>query len=135
MTINKLYKIITVLSFIGILLSMYLLWQQMFTPAFKPCSINSYINCDAVITGEVSKTLGIPTPLYGLIGYIVIFWSSIFKKKKVMFATALFGVLFCLYLAFVELFILYVICPVCITCQIVMISIAISSWLINKRKE
>src|SRR3990167_5207182 len=112
---NKIYFYIKVLSVIGFLLSAYLLWQQLFRPAFQPCSINATINCDAVISGAVAKTFGIPTPLYGLIGYIVILYAAFTQKTKLMLYTATFGLVFCLWLAYVELFQLKVICPVCIS--------------------
>src|SRR3990167_2613094 len=120
---NKIYFYIKVLSVIGFLLSAYLLWQQLFRPAFQPCSINATINCDAVISGAVAKTFGIPTPLYGLIGYIVIFLAVFWRNIKLLLAMAAFGLIFCLSIAYIELFQLRVICPVCIGCQIVILSI------------
>lgn len=120
---TKIYSIIKILSGLGILLAIYLLWQQFFRPAFQPCSINEFINCDAVIKGAVAKTFGIPTPLYGLIGYIVIFYAAFFKKNRILFGMATFGLLFCLSIGYIELFQLKVICPICIACQLIMITI------------
>lgn len=124
----------TILSMLGIVLAIYLFWQQLITPAFIPCNVNSFINCDAVITGEVAKTLGLPTPLFGLVGYIIIFFASLYKYKKLLIATAAFGLLFCLRLAYIELFQLHVICPVCIICQLLMIIIFISAIFLYKKK-
>ncbi len=135
MSFNKLYRLITIFSIFGILLAIYLFWQQLFVPAFKPCNVNSVINCDAIITGEVAKTFGLPTPLYGLVGYIVIFFSALFRKKRILLATAAFGLVFCLWLAYVELFQLYVICPVCIACQLLMITICISAIFLYRNKN
>lgn len=117
------YTIIKILSFIGILLSVYLLWQQFFRPAFQPCYVNSFINCDAVISGPVANTFGIPTPLYGLVGYIIITTAAYLHKKKLLVGTATFGLIFCLSIAYIELVQLKVICPVCISCQIIMIAV------------
>ena len=127
MSKEKIFYYVKILAIIGLLLSTYLLWQQFFHPAFQPCNINSWINCDAVISGPVAKTLGIPTPLYGFIGYIIIFFAALFRKTKLMLGMAGFGLIFCLWIAYQELFLLRVICPVCISCQIVMISIFILS--------
>src|SRR3972149_10418166 len=101
---KKLYFFVKILAVFGIFLSVYLLWQQFFKPDFQPCSINATVNCDAVISGPVSKTLGISTPLYGLIGYIIILISSIFHYRKLLLGTALFGLVFCLWIAYQELF-------------------------------
>lgn len=129
------YKYIKILSIIGILLAVYLLWEQVFRSSFQPCNINSFINCNAVISGEVSKTFGLPTPLYGLIGYIVIFFAATFQKNKLLLGMAAFGLVFCLWIAYQELFILHVICPVCIGCQLIMITVFILSLIISFRKK
>lgn len=123
MNTGRLWKTIIVLSGVGILVAVYLLWEQFFHPTFQPCNINQTINCDAIINGAVSKTLGIPTPMYGLVGYIVIFFAGMFEKKKLLLFTGSFGLLFCLWIAYQELFLLHVICPVCILCQLIMLSV------------
>lgn len=117
------YKAVKILSLIGILLAVYLLFEQITRSPFQPCNISDTINCNAVISGPVAKTLGVPTPLYGLIGYIVIFWAAVYKKKKTILGMATFGLIFCLYIAYRELFELRVICPICIACQLIMITV------------
>lgn len=132
---KKLFKYIFYLSIAGILLAIYLLWEQITQSSFRPCNLNSTINCDAIISGAVSKTLGLPTPLYGLIGYVVIAYAALFKKKKVLLATAGFGLVFCLWIAYQELFLLQVICPVCILCQLIMVSVfTLASLIVRKNK-
>lgn len=135
MSKDKLFFVVGILSLMGISLAVYLLWQQYTLPAFSPCSINATINCDAIISGEVAKTFGIPTPLYGLIGYIVIFFAALFKQKKLILAMSTFGLLFCLWIAYVELFQLYVICPICIACQTIMISVFSIAVILNRKKS
>lgn len=132
---NKMYFYIRILSVLGILLAVYLLWQQYSRPSFQPCTINESVNCDAIISGEVAQTFGISTPLIGLIGYIVIFAVAVTKKKKLLLSMAAFGLVFCLWIAYKELFELNVICPVCIGCQVIMISVfslAVAVWKKSK---
>lgn len=130
---ERIYLYIKFLAALGIVLAVYLLWQQFARPEFQPCSINATVNCDAIISGEVAKTLGIPTPLYGFVGYVVIFIAAFLKKKSLVLAMASFGLAFCLWIAYIELFQLHVICPVCILCQLIMISV-FSLAVILKRK-
>ena len=130
-----LWKVTQYIAIAGIGLAGYLLWQQLFHPAWQPCSINATVNCDAIVSGPVSYTLGIPTPLYGLIGYIVILIASIKKWKRVLLGTAIFGLVFCLRIFFIEIFQLKVICPVCIGCQVLMIGATVTSVLLNKSLE
>ncbi|MDQ5955288.1 MAG: hypothetical protein QG621_291 [Patescibacteria group bacterium] len=119
---RDIYKYVEVLSCAGIALAVYLLWEQI-TQLPSVCSINATINCDAIISGPVSTTLGIPTPLYGLFGYIVIFLAAYFRQKGLMLAVATGGVAFCAWIAYQEIFLLHVICPVCILCQVIMLTV------------
>jgi uncharacterized membrane protein len=130
---SRIFFFIKALSLIGIILAIYLLWQQFFRPEFQPCYINNIINCDAIISGAVAKTLGLPTPFYGLIGYIVILFSAVFQKRRLLLGVSTFGLLFCLWIAYRELFELRVICPICILCQIIMITVFTFSFMLNKK--
>jgi uncharacterized membrane protein len=132
MKVKKLFFYIKALSLVGILLAIYLLLEQIFRPSFQPCYVNSTINCDAIISGAVAKTWGIPTPLYGLIGYITIFFAAMSHKKKLLLGMSTFGLAFCLWIAYQELFLLHVICPVCILCQLIMLTIFTLSLIITK---
>ncbi len=132
---KKIYTAIKILASVGLLLAVYLLWQQISRPEFQPCYVNSLINCDAVISGPVAKTLGIPTPIYGLVGYVVILAATFYGKKKLLLGTGGFGVAFCLWLGYVELFQLRVICPVCITCQLIMLTIFGLAIFVNRKKS
>lgn len=131
---NKLFFAVKVLSLVGIILACYLLWQQIFRPESQPCNINATINCDAIISGAVAKTLGIPTPLYGLIGYIVIFFAAIFQRKSLLLGMATFGAAFCLWIGYRELFELKIICPICILCQSIIVIILTLAIIIKRRK-
>ncbi len=120
---SKRFDWIKILAVIGIFLALFLLWERYFKPSFQPCNINSTVNCDAVISGSLANTLGIPTPLIGLTGYIIILIAAFKKNAKLVLGMATFGLAFCLYIAFRELFQLRVICPVCILCQLDMITV------------
>lgn len=132
---EKFFGWIKALAVIGIGLALFLLWERYFTPTFQPCNINSTVNCNAVISGEVSNTLGIPTPLIGLVGYVIILFAAFKKSAKWVLGMAIFGLVFCLYIAFRELFQLRVICPVCILCQLDMITVFILGLILNFGKK
>ena len=134
MKVGNYFGIIKALAVIGIGLAVFLLWEQAFHPTFQPCNINSTVNCDAVINGAVAKTLGIPTPLIGLVGYIIILFAAFKANAKLVLGMSAFGLAFCLYIAFIELFKLHVVCPVCIMCQLDMITVFVLGLLLNFRK-
>lgn len=132
---NNLFFAIKILAGIGILLSTYLLWEQFFHPAFQPCSINTTVNCDAIVSGAVSKTVGIQTPLIGLAGYIIILCAAVLKKKKFLLSMATFGLAFCLWIGYKELFELHVVCPVCIGCELIMTTVFVLSIVAIRKNE
>lgn len=119
------------LSILGILLATYLFYNFLTKPAVESCYINSVINCDAVTKGSLSTLFGIPVSLIGLIGYIVILFSAVLKNSKLIFLMSSFGMIFCLYIILQEVFALKVICPVCLACQLVMLSVFILSLKLN----
>jgi uncharacterized membrane protein len=129
----EILSLIKILALIGIGLAVFLLWERYFHPTFQPCNINSTVNCNAVISGEVSNTFGIPTPLIGLLGYCIILYAAFSKKTKLLLGMAAFGLAFCLYIAYREFFQLYVICPVCILCQIDMITVFVLGIFLNRK--
>lgn len=132
---KNMWKVVTVLSSIGILLAVYLLWEQFFRPPFNVCDLNSFVNCNAVISGKVATTFGISTPLIGLIGYIVMLFASLLKKRKMLLGTTTFGLIFCLWIAYQEYFLLHVICPICILCQLDMVGVFILAILLMGKKR
>lgn len=134
MTTSKYLFIAKILSAIGIGLALYLFVNYLTQPVYRLCTINEKINCDAVISGEVSTTLGIPTALYGLIGYTIILVAAFLGKKKLMLGMALFGTLFCLRITYIEVFQINVICPVCLLCQIDMLALLFISYKAVKKK-
>lgn len=131
---THIWKAIKALSLLGILLAFYLFYSYLTRPTFQPCYVNSSINCDAVIKGPLATIFGVPVSLIGLVGYIIILISSIIKNKKLLLVMSTFGLLFCLSLIYQEIFVLKVICPVCVTCLIVMFTIFLLGIKLNLEK-
>ncbi|MFI5260333.1 MAG: vitamin K epoxide reductase family protein [Candidatus Paceibacteria bacterium] len=119
---DRFFTFVQALSVVGILLAVYLLWEQ-FSHLPSVCSISSTVNCDAIISGPVSQVLGIPTPLYGLLGYLVILLAATRRMKKTLLTASTLGLAFCFWIAYRELFELHVICPICIACQLIMLTV------------
>ena len=132
---EKYFKWVKILAGIGIFLALFLLWERYFRPSFQPCNINATVNCDAVIWEEVSNTLGIPTPLIGLLGYLVILFAAFKRSARWVLGMSAFGLAFCLYIAYRELFQLHVVCPVCILCQLDMITVFILGILLVRKHQ
>jgi uncharacterized membrane protein len=132
---SGIWNVLICLSILGILLASYLFYNFLTKPLFESCYFNSRINCDAVTKGSLSTLFGIPVSLIGLIGYIVILLSSVFKKKLLVLGMSTFGMLFCLSITYQEVFNLKVICPVCLTCQLVMLTVFLLAVYLNANKK
>jgi len=135
LTKNYLWKALIILSILGILLATYLFYNFLTKPLVESCYFNSHINCDAVTKGSLSTLFGIPVSLIGLVGYIVILISSIFRKKLLVLGMSAFGMAFCLFITYQELFRIKVICPVCLTCQLVMLAIFLLAIYLNVKPK
>lgn len=132
---QKYFEWVGILSVIGIVLAIFLLWEQLFQPSFQPCNISSVVNCNPTINGPLAKTLGIPTPLIGLVGYLVILFGSLKRKAGLVLGMSTFGLLFCLYIGFREIVGLHIVCPVCVACQFDMIAVFIIGLLLNRKEK
>jgi len=104
------------------------------------CLFNA--KCDAVLTSSYAQIWGIPLALFGLALYAalaVLGFLSLNKKlgradlaASGIYGLALSGILFSLYLYYLEIFEIHAFCTWCITSSIVMLAIFILS-LINLR--
>lgn len=134
MSDKKIWTIITVLATIGIGLAIYLFYSYLSPNPPQICSINATINCDAVTKGPLAEWYGVPVSLVGLIGYIIILGSALGQKKWLALGMTTFGMLFCLRLTYLEIFVEKVLCPVCMMCQIVMLTIfSLLIWMTWRR--
>ncbi|MCG2691630.1 vitamin K epoxide reductase family protein [Microgenomates group bacterium] len=121
------WKLSTALSLIGIVLAGYLFYSYLAPIPPGLCDISATINCDAVTKGALATLFGIPVSLVGLIGYLLILYASLMKFKKLHLFMTGFGMLFCLRLTFLEIFVEKVICPICLACQLIMLILFILS--------
>jgi vitamin-K-epoxide reductase (warfarin-sensitive) len=81
------------------------------------CDLNATFNCDLVNRSIYARFLGVPVALLGLLGYLLLFALSL-RASRLMasfrFVASLIGLVFALYLAYVEAYILAVWCLLCI---------------------
>lgn len=132
---KTLWQLTKILSLVGIVLASYLLASYFKPQTADVCRIDETVNCDAVTQGSLATIFGIPIALVGLTGYLIIFFSSLAKKKGLVLFMAAFGTLFCLRITYLELFVVKIICPVCIACQLIMLTILILSLRLNFGKR
>lgn len=118
----KKYRLWTmILAVVGIGLASYLYYEYAVQETFGVCNISSVVNCEPVTKGELALFMGIPVSIIGGTGYLMILIFTFLKKFKVAFGMAVFGILFCLRLMILEIFVHQVICLICLACMLVMI--------------
>jgi len=91
--------------------------------------------CEAVNASRYAEFFGVPIALIGLGGYVVIgalaaylaFVRAARIAQFALFGAAVGGVAFSIYLTYIELFVLYQICPWCVFSAIVITAIAVLS--------
>jgi uncharacterized membrane protein len=113
---------------IGFVDSAYLLWIKIAND--KAYCLQGVGDCWAVNTSIYSQVFGIPISIFGMIGYVLILVVYLYENRVqfleangilILFGFTLAGVLYSAYLTYIELFILYAVCPFCALSAITML--------------
>jgi uncharacterized membrane protein len=118
---------IPILSIIGLGASIYLTYVEL-THTRALCGPVG--DCNAVQSSPYAKLFGIvPIGLVGAIGYVAILIAWLWRRVRpdagariagpVMFAMALFGTLFSVYLTYLELFVIHAVCIWCLSSAVI----------------
>jgi len=121
------------LAVVGFLDSMYLAWSKL-TQRAVFCGGSS--QCETVNTSIYSEFWGIPIALLGVGAYLLIgalllletrgnVWKE--SSRLAVFGLSLVGVIYSLYLTYVEIAILKAICPYCVVSAIAILGIFLLS--------
>ncbi|MBI4181625.1 MAG: vitamin K epoxide reductase family protein [Candidatus Aenigmarchaeota archaeon] len=125
--------LVAILAVVGIILSGYLLYTK-FSGAKSFCDFSAEVSCDAVSQSpyaEFPANSGIPISGLGVIAFLIFlipalrlragkdfsFLHKALSARKVselLLVWAGFSILFYVYLTYLELFVIYAICPLCV---------------------
>lgn len=116
-TIRKITLAMMAVSFFGFMDTMYLTSHKLLGIALK-CGLST--GCDEVAASPYSSVLGVPLSLFGVIFYLLIFFSLFIGQefgiqKLLRFGASLtaIGFLISAYLFYLQLFVINAICPYC----------------------
>lgn len=117
------YLAIAILGVIGLVLAIYLTYLDYSGAEVTFCSEGS--GCNVVRDSEYVNLLGVPVALWGVIGYLAIIGAALAPltertKNLSLFALAIIGFTFSVYLTYLELFVIHALCPYCVGSAIVM---------------
>jgi uncharacterized membrane protein len=144
MAVNSQSKLLPALllafSVLGLIAAGYTSLMHLGGASSGICTIGEAFDCDLVNQSKWSKLAGIPVAYLGFLTYSIFFVSSIvlfFKRSKehlaILVALGTVGVLFSLYLTYIEAFVLRTWCLFCVLSQIAVIGMAIISGLLYKQ--
>ena len=130
---NKLRITSLVLAILGLVDSIYLTWVK-FSGQYAICGPIG--NCEAVNTSQYSEVYGIPIAILGAGAYLAIiillllenrgpFWTQ--NSPMIVFGISLIGVLYSIYLTYVEIAILHEICPYCVISAVILVVLLVLS--------
>jgi uncharacterized membrane protein/glutaredoxin len=114
------------LSCLGMVLTGYLTSAALVGAAVQGCSVGG--GCDTVLTSRWATLLGVPTSLWGFVGYAALAGIAAFVRRvdrhwSWAWTIAFFGFCYSVYLTVISLTILHSACPYCLTSLALMTSI------------
>jgi vitamin-K-epoxide reductase (warfarin-sensitive) len=129
---------IALVASLGIVVSSVSLRHHFGTSTTSFCDFGQSFNCDIVNRSAYSTVLGVPVALIGILGYLMILaLSTIYRTKAetpVLLAIATgIGLLFSLYLTYVEKVLLATWCILCLTSLALILTATVLSIVVVSR--
>lgn len=132
---EKLRTASILLAFLGLLDSVYLVWVK-YTGAYALCGPIG--NCESVNTSQYSEIFGIPISLLGAGAYAIMIVLLLLENRSqiwaefssmIVFGISLIGVLYSIYLTYIEVVVLKEICPYCVISAIILVILLLLSGI------
>ena len=132
---GKLRRASILLAVLGLLDSIYLGWVK-FTGAYALCGPIG--NCESVNSSQYSEIFGIPIALLGAGAYAVMIVLLLLENRgqvwaefvpMIVFGMSLIGVLYSIYLTYIEVAVLKSICSYCVISAIILVILLLLSGI------
>ncbi|HEX4785003.1 MAG TPA: vitamin K epoxide reductase family protein [Candidatus Sulfotelmatobacter sp.] len=133
-----LFAVIAILSLAGILVSAISLQRHYAKSATAYCDFSQKFSCDIVNRSEYSTLMGFPVAGIGVAGYAFLLFLSTFKKSEPetpnrLLGAAIAGLLFALYLTYIEAFVLTAWCIMCLMSLVLIALISLFAIVMRLR--
>ncbi len=128
LTARRLYLVIAILAVLGIALSSVSLDLHYRKSKTFFCDFGESFNCDLVNRSEYSTVAGVPVALIGVLGYLALLAFATFYRDKaetpgILLVGSLGGLGFALYLTYLEKYVLFAWCILCLSSLAVIFAI------------
>lgn len=145
--VNKILYIVSGLILVNVGLSVWLTYEFYAQSESSVCSINAIFDCLSVAKSDYAVLFGVPVAVWGIIFYSGLLVGTLGVALRVPFHKILkflrpntvlnivryfsyFGLLFAVYLTYIEAFEINVYCPFCLAQQVLIIAIvALLVWV------
>ncbi len=132
---RRLYLVIAILAVVGVALSSVSLDLHYRKSKTSFCDFGESFNCDLVNRSEYSTVAGVPVALIGVLGYLALLAFATFYRDKaetpgILLVGSSGGLGFALYLTYVEKYILFAWCILCLSSLAVIFVITLLSVLL-----
>lgn len=129
---------VAILSLAGMIVSSISLERHYAKSATSYCEFGEKFNCDIVNRSEYSSLAGIPVSLIGVAGYGLLLtlstlWRSRPETPTRLLMAAAAGLVFALYLTYIEAYVLTTWCILCLTSLALIASIAALAGVLKLR--
>lgn len=133
-------SVVAILAVCGIAVSSVSLQHHYATSKTEYCEIGEAFNCDIVNRSAFSSILGIPVALIGMLGYAALAGlATVYRKRRetpaMLFGGAAGGLVFALYLTYIEAHVLGVWCILCVSSLSLIAIITILAGIIWRGRE
>ena len=111
-------RLAIIFSILGLIISSYALYLHFRPLGDSWCDLSTAFSCDLVNKGPWSEIFGIPVAFFGIPGYAILLILSVFRPKhwqRWFLLVALTGIVFSLYLTYLEAFVILAWCIVCLS--------------------
>jgi len=129
---RKLFLAIAILAVLGMAVSSVSLDHHFRKSKTTYCDFGQSFNCDIVNRSEYSTVAGVPVALIGIMGYAALLAFATFYREKaetpgILVVGSVGGLGFALYLTYIEKYVLFAWCILCLTSLAVIFSITVLS--------
>jgi len=133
-----LFAAIAVLSLTGVMVSAFSLQRHYAKSATEFCDFSQRFSCDIVNRSEQSSIVGIPVAGIGVAGYGALLFLASFGRSRPqtpnrLLGAAIAGLVFALYLTYIEAYVLETWCILCLTSLAVIVFITFLAIAVRLR--
>lgn len=113
------------LAILGVGASLYLTYAKLTSNSIV-CGVGS---CDLVQSSKYSEILGIPVAVFGAGFYFLVFSLIYMGKEKLVNILLVWGVIYSIYLTYLELFVIYEVCSWCVGSFVIILLLSAAQFI------